>query len=124
VVNAIKEKTLNISAIPKLIEFAQSIYKYIDTDYTLDDIAGLLKLALAKKDYDIESIALTNDNVLKDGVGPNGEYMLVPRTGEGDFRPVQQYLFERYRGVSEASASAKFNAVLTPTAIPKKNSSK
>ncbi len=124
VINAIKEKTLNIAAVPKLIEFAQSIYKYIDTDYTLDDIASLLKLALAKKDYDIESIALTNDNVLKDGVGPNGEYMLVPRTGEGDFRPIQQYLFERYRGVSEASASAKFNAVLTPTAIPKKNSSK
>lgn len=121
VVNAIKEKTLNIAAVPKLIEFAQSIYNYIDTDYILDDIAGLLKLALTKKDYDIESIALTNENVLKDGTGPNGEYMLVPRTGEGDFLPIQQYLFDRYRGISEASASAKFNSVLTPTPTPKKN---
>lgn len=118
VVNAIKDKVLNVAAVPKLIEFAQSIYKYIDTDYTLEDIAGLIKLALAKKNYPIESIALTNENVLKDGVGPNGEYMLVPRTGEGDFTSIQQYLFDRYRGVSEASASAKFNAVLTPTATP------
>ncbi|MBP6994166.1 LCP family protein [Candidatus Woesebacteria bacterium] len=121
VINAIKEKTLTIAAVPKLVEFAQSIYKYIDTDYTLDDVTNLIKLALAKKDYAIESIALTNDNVLKDGVGPNGEYMLIPRTGEGDFASIQQYLFDRYRGVSEASASAKFNSVLTPTATPKKN---
>jgi anionic cell wall polymer biosynthesis LytR-Cps2A-Psr (LCP) family protein len=124
VVNAIKEKTLNIAAVPKLIEFARSIYQYIDTDYTLEDVVSLIKLALTKKDYAVESIALTNDNVLKDGVGPNGEYILVPRTGEGDFRPIQQYLFARYRGISEASASAKFNAVLTPTATPKKSDSK
>lgn len=120
VVHAIKEKTLSISAVPKLIEFAQSIYQYIDTDYALEDIPELIQLALAKNDYAIESIALTNDNVLKDGVGPNGEYMLIPRTGEGDFRSIQEYLFDRYRGMSEASASAKFNAVLTPTATPKK----
>jgi anionic cell wall polymer biosynthesis LytR-Cps2A-Psr (LCP) family protein len=124
VVNAIKEKTLNIAAVPKLIEFARSSYQYIDTDYTLEDVVSLIKLALTKKDYAVESIALTNDNVLKDGVGPNGEYMLIPRTGAGDFRPIQQYLFARYRGISEASASAKFNAVLTPTATPKKSDSK
>lgn len=120
VVNAIKEKVLNIFAIPKLIEFAKTIHEYVDTDYLVTDVPTTINQILTKKDYAIESIALTNDNVLKDGVGPNGEYMLVPRTGQGDFLSVQRYLYDRFSGMSEASASAKFNTVLTPTLTPKK----
>ncbi len=120
VVNAIREKALSVWAVPKLIEYAQTIHEYVDTDYSLTDVPGTIKQILGKKDYAIESIALTNDNVLKDGTGPNGEYMLIPRTGQGDFLSIQRYLYDRFSGMSEASASAKFNSVLTPTVTPKK----
>ncbi|HNQ31219.1 MAG TPA: LCP family protein [Candidatus Woesebacteria bacterium] len=114
VIRAIQQKVLTISAIPKLIEYAQTMYKYVDTDFAISDTASLIQLALAKKDYAIESIALTNDNVFEEGVGPNGEYMLIPRTGEGDFTPIHRYLFDRYNGLSDASASGRFDLLLSP----------
>lgn len=119
VVNAIKDKALNIAAVPKLIELATSMQKYVDTDYRVQDIPSIIQLLMSKKEYEIESIALTNENVLKDGAGPNGEYILIPKTGKESFTPVQQFLQDRFDGMSEASASAKFAKLLiSPTSVP------
>lgn len=119
VVEAIKQKALSLTAIPKLIELATTMYKYVDTDLTLNDIPNMINILMTKKNYSIESIALTNENVLKDGRGPNGEYILIPKTGPDDFYPIHEYLQDRFYGLSEASASARFNLLLvTPTATP------
>jgi len=119
VVDAIKEKVLKVSAIPKLIELASSMQQYVNTDFTLADIPNMVNILMSKKSYLIESIALTNENVLKDGRGPNGEYILIPKTGPDDFYPIHEYLQDRFYGLSEASASARFNLYLvTPTATP------
>lgn len=124
VMQALKDKALNVFAIPKLVQIAQDMLKYIDTDYEAQNIPALIELFLSKKDYTIESVALTNQNVFKEGVGPHGEYMLTPRTGPDSFVPIQEYLKDRYFGLSEASAEARFNRLLaTPTPTEKPTTS-
>ncbi len=118
IVEALKSKVLTISAIPRLVSYATQMFDYIDTDYRIEDIRSLIEMALTKRDYEIVSVALTNDNVLTDGTGPNGEYILTPQTGPGDFPAIQGYLADRYRGLSDASASARFAISLTPTSAP------
>ncbi len=115
---AIKDKLLSFSGVTAMADLATRMYKYIDTDYELSDIPSLISLFMSKKDYDIEPIALTDQNVLKNWTGPNGEYALVPQNGKGDFTLIEEYLKDRYFGMSEASATARFDAVANPTSSP------
>ena len=114
VILAIKEKVLSIQAVPALVETASKLMRFIDTDYALQDIPALISTFFAKKDYTIETIALTNENVLAEGTGPNGEYLLKPRSGLNAYDPVHEYLQDRYFGFSEASSQARFDAIVDP----------
>lgn len=111
---AIKDKLLSFSGVASIADLASKMYKYIDTDYALSDVPSLISLFMSKKDYDVEPIALTDQNVLRNWTGPSGEYALVPQNGEGDFSLIQEYLKDRYYGMSEASATARFDAVANP----------
>ena len=120
---AIKDKLLSFSGVTALADLATKMYKYIDTDYEISDIPALISLFMSKKDYEIEPIALTDQNVLENWTGPNGEYALAPQNGVGDFSLIHEYLKDRYYGFSEASASARFDSAANPptfTPSPKK----
>lgn len=114
VILAIKDKLISFSGIPALIDLAGKMYKYVDTDYELSDIPNIISMFMSKKDYEIDTVSLTDQNVLKNWTGPNGEYALVPQNGANDFSLIHEYLKDRYYGFSEASASARFDAVANP----------
>ncbi len=118
VIEAIKEKVLSLNSFPALVRIATSIGKYIDTDYSLADLPETLKEYMRKKDYKIESIALSNDNVLEEGTGPQGQYILQPIEGQKDWRDIHAYLQHRYDGLTDASASAKIKSKYLPTPTP------
>jgi anionic cell wall polymer biosynthesis LytR-Cps2A-Psr (LCP) family protein len=118
VIEGIKEKVLSLNSFPSLIRIATSIGKYIDTDYSLADAAEILKEYMRKKDYKIESIALSNDNVLEEGTGPQGQYILQPIGNQKDWRDIHTYLQYRYDGLTDASASAKIKNKYLPTPSP------
>ncbi|MFO0704205.1 MAG: LCP family protein [Patescibacteria group bacterium] len=127
VVLAIKDKLLSFSSIPAIIDLAGKMFKYVDTDYKATDIPGLISLFMAKKDYEVDAIALTDQNVLKNWTGPNGEYALVPQNKNRDFLLIQEWLKDRYWGMSEASATARFDLIAnpaTPTTLQKDKSIK
>lgn len=121
VLEAIKTKALSINSFPALVRVATSISQYIDTDFALTDTPGLLKEYLRKKDYAIQSVALTLENVLDEGRGPHGQYILTPQYDETKWQIVHEYLQERYTGLSEASSTAKLRKKYapTPTSTPK-----
>lgn len=126
VILAVKEKMLNVFSVPQIISFATKFQKYIDTDFTLANIPSLVNLYLSKKDYQIQSVALTNSNVFREAIGGQGQYLLVPRTGAGRYTDIHAYLQDIYTGMSEASAAARFqptktpvpSKALTPTRVP------
>lgn len=118
VLEAIKSKALSINSFPALVRVATSVSQYIDTDFRLTDIPGLLKEYLRKKDYTIESVALTLENVLDEGRGPQGQYILAPQYDDTKWSIVHEYLQERYAGLTEASSTAKLRKKYAPTATP------
>lgn len=118
VIEGVKEKVLSLNSFPSLIRIATSIGKYIDTDYSLSDVAEIIKEYMRKKDYKIESIALSNDNVLEEGTGPQGQYILQPIEGKKDWSDIHAYLQYRYDGLTDASASAKIKSKYLPTPSP------
>lgn len=118
VLEAIKSKALSINSFPSLVRVATSISQYIDTDFRLTDIPGLVKEYLRKKDYAIQSVALTLENVLDEGRGPQGQYILTPQYDETQWDIVHEYLQERYSGQSEASSTAKLRKKYAPTPTP------
>jgi anionic cell wall polymer biosynthesis LytR-Cps2A-Psr (LCP) family protein len=118
VLEAIKSKALSINSFPALVRVATSVSQYIDTDFRLTDIPGLLKEYLRKKDYAIESVALTLENVLDEGRGPQGQYILTPQYDDTKWSIVHEYLQERYAGLTEASSTAKLRKKYAPTPTP------
>ena len=52
--------------------------QHIDTNYTVPAVEGLTQLALDLKSVKIYQVALTLDNYLEPGTGPEGTYVLVP----------------------------------------------
>jgi polyisoprenyl-teichoic acid--peptidoglycan teichoic acid transferase len=107
VILAIKEKILSLDGVVAIAGFATKISRYIDTDYDIGDIPTLIKYFMARRDYTIESVALTDKNTLDHWTGPNGEYALIPKSGKDRFDIIHKYLLDRYRGYSEASATAR-----------------
>lgn len=118
VLEAIKLKALSINSFPALVRVVTSIGQYIDTDFSLVDVPGLLKEYLRKKDYRIESVALTLENVLDEGRGPQGQYILAPQYDETKWSVIHEYLQDRYRGLSEASSTANLRKKYAPTPTP------
>ncbi|MEI6327566.1 MAG: LCP family protein [Candidatus Roizmanbacteria bacterium] len=118
VIEGIKEKALSLNSFPGLVRIATSIGKYIDTDYSLTDLAGIIKEYMRKKDHTIESIALSNENVFIESSGPQGQYILEPIGGKKEWNDIHEYLQSRYSGMSDASASAQVKMKYVPTPTP------
>ena len=57
-----------------------------------DQILELLQIAGDPKSYQVKEIHLTDTNVLTNKVGPQGQFILVPRTGTGNWTGIQSFI--------------------------------
>lgn len=92
VLAAIKEKLISFSAAGKLTSTADTLSKMVRTDLGKEQILELLKIAGEPQNYQIKEIHLTDENVLTSSVGPLGQFILVPRSGNGDWSGIQSFI--------------------------------
>jgi anionic cell wall polymer biosynthesis LytR-Cps2A-Psr (LCP) family protein len=118
VIEAIKSKALELNSFTTLVSYATTLGSAVDTDFSVTDIPNLVKTYLRKKEYKIESIALTDENVLDHGSGPQGQYILTPAYGQKSWDDVHTYLRDRTSGLSEASSVAKLKSLRDPSPTP------
>jgi anionic cell wall polymer biosynthesis LytR-Cps2A-Psr (LCP) family protein len=86
-IRAIADRMRQPSAWPGMLNALQVLQKTIHTNLSMTDL-GLFtsKLQLSKAAH----IGLSNQNVLQDGSGPGGQYILQPRSG--DWTAIHSYV--------------------------------
>lgn len=102
-IKAIKDKVSTPTFIPKLIPMTQTLIKAIDTDIAAKDIPSLFTLYHDFQSYSITSVSLTVDNVLTANFSSDGQYILLPKDGEEQWKGIWQFIKEG----TEATTSGK-----------------
>lgn len=72
----IKQKLFSPEIVPKLLPLANTIIRSVDTDVRVADLPGLLSLYTAVQTYSIETISLSTENILSEGINSSGQYIL------------------------------------------------
>jgi LCP family protein required for cell wall assembly len=104
VILAIKDKVINIGFITKVIPTIKTLTKNIKTDVNFTKMSELLGNALDLTKYIITPVALTDQNVLVDATSADGQFILIPRTGENNWDEIWRFITNP--------------TMLTPTVMP------
>jgi LCP family protein required for cell wall assembly len=102
VILAVKNKVISVNFFPKIIPFVTSLSNDLTTDIHLNDMDTFLKHKDEFIKYKIHNIAISDQNILGYGRSENGQSILVPKTGQGNWQSIQDFLKQ-----SMASASAE-----------------
>jgi len=89
---AFKQKIFSASFIPEIIPFMSSLGDDLRTDLTLNDIKTFIQNIQAFNKYEINSLAITDQNFLKDAVSSDGQDILISRDGVDNWDSVHNWL--------------------------------
>lgn len=92
VINAVRDKVLSLGLVTKAVPLLKQFGGSLRTDITVSDINSARKTHGDPGDYEIKSHAITDENVLKDGISADGQYILISRSGEGNWESVQNHV--------------------------------
>lgn len=104
VIEAVKKKIISLNFISKLIPFVNSLAGNLTTDIDLDKMQKLISRADEFQTYQIESFPITDQNVLMNSKSVDGQFTLIPKSGENQWLDVQSFVSQ-----STATNSAKLN---------------
>jgi LCP family protein required for cell wall assembly len=89
---AIKNKLLSYKSIPRLIPVINLLSKNTRTDIDIKTGIDLLKQQASLSDVEIKTISLTTDNVLKETYATDGQYILIPKSGDENWESIHKYI--------------------------------
>ena len=87
----IKNKLLNLGTIPKMIPVVNQISKNVKTDINITTAIDFVRKH-GVPDYEIKTISINEDNVLNESISSDGQYILIPKAGNGNWDEIQQYI--------------------------------
>jgi hypothetical protein len=93
--------------LPQLLGIAA---RHVDTDYAIPDLPALSQLILDWKDLTFYQTALSTDNYLEDGTGPDGTYVVVPSSADHSWAEVRAFV--RRLWVDPAAGVAMANTTI------------
>ena len=91
IITAIKNRILTPSGLLKLPQLFIIATKSSTTDYPLPAVTGLVGMATSWNDVKFYQAALSTSNYLQVGTGPNGTYLLLPRTDDLSWSSVRAF---------------------------------
>lgn len=92
VIEAVKNKVISLGFIPKIIPLINEFKKDIKIDIGLDIIKKFIFQADKLKEYKITSFVLTDQNVLKNAISDDRQYILIPREGMDNWSTIQKII--------------------------------
>jgi len=102
----IKNRLLSFSSATKIIPLMKTALSMVETDLTLADLSGMFERYGMMTSYTTDVIQLTDQTVLMPSVSADGQYILVPKTGENDFGSIKTYISSELARISESTKSA------------------
>ncbi len=103
VISAVKERVISVGFIPKIIPTFNILSRYIMTDIDFATMNELVAKLPQLSEYKIVSIALTDKNVLTNGVAATGQFILLPKSGENSWEEIHQFI--ENKGVATSSVT-------------------
>lgn len=96
---AVKQKVFSIGFVSRVIPFMNSLGNDFKTDLTLDDVKTLAQNASELNAYDVETLALTDQNYLVDDFSENGMNILTSIDGINRWESVHTWLANTFAGL-------------------------
>jgi len=89
---ALRDKLISLDAVKNIEKLFGQMRGLVKTDLDIKEIKGLIKGNEEIKDYKVSFISLTDENVLVSGRSTGGQFILIPKEGQGKYRKVQEYI--------------------------------
>lgn len=104
-VKAVKQKVFSLSFIPKLLPLIEKNLKLITTDIDTNLFSQLLTTYQNPADFSINTISLSDQNVLMPGKSADGQYILVPKDQINGWQSIQTYITEQEQQFASPAAT-------------------
>ena len=105
----VKNRLLSFAGVTKLIPLFKDGLAMVDTDITIGDVTAMIERYGTISSYTVDSIAITDQTVLTITTSADGQYILVPKTGEEGWGSVATYISDELMKIRNASTSADMN---------------
>jgi anionic cell wall polymer biosynthesis LytR-Cps2A-Psr (LCP) family protein len=92
VLKAIKDKLFTLDAFTKLPKFFDGITRHTDSDINWKIAEHLAPLMKGSKDYSIDSVVLSTQNVFENSRSNSGQFILIPKEGDNNWDAVHKYI--------------------------------
>ena len=92
VLKAIKEKLISLDAFSKIDKLFPELANLVTTDLNLPTVKDLVSFLGKPEEYKIKEINLSTENVLTESKGPQGQYILLPKSGFGNWQDTQNFI--------------------------------
>jgi len=92
VLEAIKDKALSLDALDNVPGFIKNYASSVTTNLKAEAILAFLSKFPQTQGYGVNSITLSDQNVLTNATSSQGAYILQPRAGQGNFTDVKEYI--------------------------------
>lgn len=92
IIEAFKQRVLQPGGLLHMPQLLGIASQHLDTNYAVPAVTQLSQLILDWKDVRFYQTALTVDNYLEEGTGPDGTYLLVPNTPNHSWTQVRAFV--------------------------------
>ena len=91
----VKDKLITMNAVRKADELFEQFVKMIRTDLDLKTVKDLVEVLGNPDKYRVSFVSLNDENVLVATKSFDGQFILIPKEGEGVWNGVQKYIYEQ-----------------------------
>jgi len=92
VLTGIKEKLLKLDAVSKWPEFFDRFVGMLSTDVDKNITKTIIESAGEIKQYSVSTIYLSTENIFQESKSSDGQYILVPKEGIGNWTEVHKFI--------------------------------
>ena len=98
IITATRDKVINIGFVTKIIPTINTLTRHIKTDINISKMGEFVGKFGEISKYKINSIALTDQNVLMNSKSDIGQFILIPKAGENNWEEI--HLFIENEGIT------------------------
>lgn len=88
----LKDKLLTLEALKNVDQWFNKFVKLLKTDLDLETTRAVAALILNPNEYQVSQVIPSKENVLKEGKGTKGQFILMPKAGENDWNEFQEFV--------------------------------
>lgn len=89
---AVKDKVVSLNFFTKAIPLFNTLTSHVRTDINIPQLEKFISSGIEMSSYQIESIALSGENVLIDSWSPDKQMILIPKQGIGKYDQIRLFL--------------------------------